>query len=128
MDVWILVLKHDLVAGLGGRPGAAARLRLLAPPADRQEEARIDAGVEMLVEPALAGHEHAAWSPVAADRVVFVAARPHQRVASAPQHHDVDARAVALGGMAKKLDGPHSNVCFFFSSVQTVVAPWPLRM
>src|SRR4051794_2448102 len=54
VDLRILILEGDLVTRRRRRPAAAARLGLLASPADRQEEARVGARVEMLVEPALA--------------------------------------------------------------------------
>src|SRR6266571_9518812 len=102
MNAAILVLIQDSIPTLIGAHVEvllAAGFGLVTAPAYGQEERRLRPDVEVLVEPHLRRHEHAARSPVdALDRLAFL---PHQCVAVPAEDDDVDARSVAVGRLVR---------------------------
>src|SRR5215510_5086381 len=98
VDLWMFVFIFDLITTLFHALvyiRLAAGLRLVAAPTDGEEEDRLGAAVEMLVEPHFRRHEHASRSPI--DALFGFAFLPHERVAVSSDDQDMDARSVTMG-------------------------------
>jgi hypothetical protein len=106
VDGRILLLVGDLIAALGHagiHVSAAAVLWLLAALADGEEQDRVLARVEVLVEPHLRRDEHDAGAPVhPLDRL---AGEPEEGEARTGEQQHVDAGAVAVPLLVDP-DGP----------------------
>src|SRR5207249_11495146 len=81
----------------------AAGLGLVRTPADRQEEHLGGRRVEVLVEPHLGWHEHAAGTPI--DPLDGLAFLPHERIAMALQDQHVNSWSMTMG-LLVGADGP----------------------
>src|SRR4029077_16222079 len=97
MYLGIFVFILDLIAALFHAlvdVRFAACLGLIAAPADGEEEDRLGAAVEMLMEPHFRRHEHASRPPL--DAFFRFAFLPHERVTMSSDDQNVNAGSVTM--------------------------------
>src|ERR1041385_2106308 len=112
MDVRVFVFVLDLVTAFFDAlidVRLAARLGLVAAPADGEKEDRLGAAVEVLMEPHLRRHEDASRPPF--DALHGLAFLPHERIAVPPDDEHVNAGAMAMR-LLVRTDAPERDVRF----------------